>query len=43
MSGGQPELARKLGADAVVAKPFRPHQLVRILETLPDRAETPAA
>ena len=43
MSGGQPELARKLGADATLTKPFRPRQLMQMLDSLLDRAETPAA
>ena len=43
MSGGRPELAKTLGADATLTKPFRPRQLERLLETLLDRAETSAA
>ncbi len=43
MSGGQPELAKTLGADAMLTKPFSMQQLERLLETLLDRAETPAA
>jgi DNA-binding response OmpR family regulator len=43
MSGGQPELARSIGADATLAKPFRPHQLMSMLDTLLERAATPVA
>jgi len=43
MSGGQPELAKTLGADATLTKPFRPRQLETLLETLLDRAATSAA
>ncbi|GAB2176200.1 response regulator [Dongia sp. agr-C8] len=38
ISGGQPELARKLGADATLTKPFRPRQLESLLDSLLDRA-----
>ncbi len=34
MSGGQPELAKSLGADATLTKPFRPRQLESLLERL---------
>jgi CheY-like chemotaxis protein len=43
MSGGQPALAKTLGADATLAKPFRPRALLQMLDTLLDRAATPAA
>jgi DNA-binding response OmpR family regulator len=43
MSGGQPELAKTLGADATLAKPFRPRALMQVLDALLDRAATPAA
>jgi DNA-binding response OmpR family regulator len=43
MSGGALELARKLGADATLTKPFRPYALEQVLEKLLDRAEIPAA
>jgi DNA-binding response OmpR family regulator len=43
MSGGRLELARTLGADATLAKPFRPRELERMLEGLLDRATAPAA
>ena len=43
MSGGQPELAKALGANATLTKPFRPRSLEHLLETLLDRAETSAA
>lgn len=43
MSGGQPELARTLGADATLTKPFRPRALTQMLDTLLERAATPAA
>jgi CheY-like chemotaxis protein len=43
MSGGQPELAKSIGADATLAKPFRPHQLMRMLDTLLDRVEQSVA
>jgi CheY-like chemotaxis protein len=42
MSGGQPELARTLGADATLAKPFGPRTLMQLLDRLLDRAATPA-
>ena len=42
MSGGQPQLARTLGADATLTKPFRPRDLLRLLDRLLDRATTPA-
>jgi CheY-like chemotaxis protein len=47
MSGGKlgPDvlgLATKLGADATLAKPFRPRALEGLLEKLLDRAEAPA-
>ena len=42
MSGGQPELAKKLGADATLTKPFRPQQLETLLDKLLDRAEAAA-
>ncbi|WP_395016120.1 response regulator transcription factor [Dongia sp.] len=38
MSGGQPELARTLGADATLTKPFRARQLESLLDSLLDRA-----
>ena len=41
MSGGQPELAKKLGADATLTKPFRPRQLESLLDQLLEA--TPAA
>jgi DNA-binding response OmpR family regulator len=47
MSGGRGlndlGFARKLGADATLSKPFRPRELMRVLETLLDRANVPAA
>lgn len=43
MSGGQPELAKSIGADAALTKPFRPQQLMRMLDGLLDRAAVPAA
>jgi CheY-like chemotaxis protein len=43
MSGGQPELAKTLGADATLAKPFRPQALLQMLDRLLDRTATPAA
>jgi DNA-binding response OmpR family regulator len=43
MSGGQPELAKTLGADATLAKPFGPRALMQMLDTLLDRAAAPAA
>jgi DNA-binding response OmpR family regulator len=43
MSGGQPELAKSIGADATLAKPFRPHQLMRMLDRLLDRRTIPVA
>jgi CheY-like chemotaxis protein len=43
MSGGQPELARTLGADATLSKPFRPRTLMQLLDRLLDRAATPVA
>jgi DNA-binding response OmpR family regulator len=36
-SGGQPALARTLGADAILAKPFRARALLQMLETLLER------
>jgi CheY-like chemotaxis protein len=36
-------LATKLGADATLAKPFKPRTLEGLLERLVDRVETPAA
>jgi DNA-binding response OmpR family regulator len=43
ISGGQPELARSLGADATLAKPFRLRQLESLLDSLLGRAATSAA
>jgi CheY-like chemotaxis protein len=43
MSGGQPALAKTLGADATLAKPFRPRSLMQLLDRLLDRAATPVA
>jgi DNA-binding response OmpR family regulator len=48
MSGGSLALsrlglARKIGADATLAKPFQLSELERVLEKLLDRAATPAA
>jgi CheY-like chemotaxis protein len=43
MSGGQPELARTLGADAMLAKPFRPSVLMQLLDRLLGRAASPVA
>jgi DNA-binding response OmpR family regulator len=44
MSGGQPELAKSIGfADATLAKPFRPQQLMRMLDVLLDRTAEPVA
>jgi two-component system, response regulator PdtaR len=43
MSGGQPELAKTLGADATLTKPFRPRQLMQMLDTLLEDVQTPAA
>jgi CheY-like chemotaxis protein len=42
MSGGAPELARTLGADATLTKPFRPRDLLRLLEPLLDRVPSPS-
>ena len=41
MSGGQPELAKRIGADATLTKPFRPRQLESLLDQLLEA--TPAA
>jgi len=38
MSGGQPALAKQLGADATLTKPFRPRDLLRVLDRLLSRA-----
>jgi CheY-like chemotaxis protein len=35
-------LAKRIGADAALEKPFRPRELERLLERLLDRAKTPA-
>ena len=43
MSGGRPELARTLGADATLTKPFRPRQLTQMLDVLLDRVAAPVA
>ncbi len=42
MSGGAPELAKELGADATLTKPFRPQQLERLLDKLLTRATAEA-
>jgi CheY-like chemotaxis protein len=42
MSGGAPELARTLGADATLTKPFRPLQLEQLLDDLLARGSVPA-
>ena len=43
MSRGQPEVAKTLCADAMLAKPFRPSVLMQLLDRLLGRAASPVA